>query len=1172
MSNTRWPSHTWNHLLTWIVAWTWLASLGWAQDSPSPSATDATSIQERILQLDSVSDLDDAEKVTLRDVLQQTLLEMEKEKKWTARAREYRGAIESATTDAERAQRELERLRSAKVPPVPAHLSISELKERVARREGDMPALRTEATAAENESNRRLTRRPKISQLLTDLPKRLAAVQADLKNLPPDDEPSEVTEARRNYLVTQRNAIRRQIEALESERAKYDATIDLLPIQRRLAALNLERAEDELRNLQIAIGQRQREDVEKQLADAERALSEVNDELRPAVEEAVQLARRRRDTRRRFEAVSKRLEELRLQLNELRTQAARARDQIHDTGLTYAMGQLLRYHRTDLLPDDKALRSELAKRQAEIQSLQQSMFESEKRQRELEAITPNERPKWYSAITEREPSYETLRLRYLDLLIADMQAYFYELVDLDSTTRELLTESRKYARYIDEHALWIRDAGPVQFTDVGQTRDALSWLIAPARWGVVGRTIVDDARAQPVLMGFAAAILVLLLYGAELAHRKVVELGDRAMRSTTQQFAPTLATFILTVLSALPWPALMVYVGWRLATASASLDFVYALGTALWQTAVPFFLLLLARETCRAKGLAGAHFGWTATDLAPLRRWLRLLMVGCVPLIFVATLFEAAEDPPWGVPLGRASLALLGLMVAIFFHRLLLPYRGLLYRVSIAAREGPLYRGRYLLYAVSILLPLVVAGAAVSGYYLAAKRLAVRSLYSALLLFGLLMLGSLLFRWVLVTRRRLAMQQARARREAQQRAAESRPVLDNGSPDAAGAAAVASVLDPRGSSESNPNQASPPVAAESEVDLTQITTQTRRFLWTAVSAAAVAGLWAIWIDVLPALGILNNIELWQSPVVTTETIETTTGSVITREISRIEVVTLADAILVVVLILLTVVAARNLPGLLEMGLWQRLPLDAGTRFAISAATRYLIYIVAVLVVARQLSFEWSKVGWLVAALLVGLGFGLQEIFANFISGLIVLVEQPVRIGDLVTIGDINGTVNKIQMRATTIRDWNHRELVVPNKKLVTENLINWTLTDSNYRVDLLVGIAYGSDTEKAREILLKIAADHPKILPKPRPKAIFRAFGDSALEIEFRIYIPHMDFWPRVLTEVNTAIAREFKQAGVEIAFPQRDIHIRSIEAALPLADTGSLSTDERLKQPFEAS
>jgi potassium efflux system protein len=143
--------------------------------------------------------------------------------------------------------------------------------------------------------------------------------------------------------------------------------------------------------------------------------------------------------------------------------------------------------------------------------------------------------------------------------------------------------------------------------------------------------------------------------------------------------------------------------------------------------------------------------------------------------------------------------------------------------------------------------------------------------------------------------------------------------------------------------------------------------------------------------------------------------------------------------------------------------------------------------------------------------------------------------------------------------------------VVPNKKLVTENLMNWTLTDSNYRMDLVMGIAYGSDTEKVREILLKIAANHPKVLEQPRPKAIFRAFGSSSLEIEFRIFIPHMDFWPRVITEVNTAIARSFAQAGIEFAFPQHDVHIRSINGALPQPYAMSIPSDGRVLETIDA-
>jgi potassium efflux system protein len=205
-----------------------------------------------------------------------------------------------------------------------------------------------------------------------------------------------------------------------------------------------------------------------------------------------------------------------------------------------------------------------------------------------------------------------------------------------------------------------------------------------------------------------------------------------------------------------------------------------------------------------------------------------------------------------------------------------------------------------------------------------------------------------------------------------------------------------------------------------------------------------------------------------------------------------------------------------------------------------------------LIAAGILGISWSKVQWLAAAFTIGLGFGLQEIFANFASGLLLLAERPIRVGDLVTVGEVHGRVMKIQMRATTIRDWKRKELLVPNKDLVTGKVVNWTLSDRVNRIDVPVGIAYGSDTELARKILKEIARDESRILDEPPPRAVFLGFGDSSLNLELRIFVATMDHWPIVITNVHTAIDKRFREAGIEIAFPQRDIHIRSIHAQLP--------------------
>ena len=157
-------------------------------------------------------------------------------------------------------------------------------------------------------------------------------------------------------------------------------------------------------------------------------------------------------------------------------------------------------------------------------------------------------------------------------------------------------------------------------------------------------------------------------------------------------------------------------------------------------------------------------------------------------------------------------------------------------------------------------------------------------------------------------------------------------------------------------------------------------------------------------------------------------------------------------------------------------------MDAGARYAYTTISRYTITTVGVIVTLGLLGVRWSSLQWLIAALSVGLGFGLQEIVANFVSGLIVLFERPFRIGDLVTIGDTSGRVNRIRIRATTILDWDRRELIVPNKEFITGKLINWSLTDQTTRIGVSVGVAYGTDTALVKEILNKIAREHPLVL------------------------------------------------------------------------------------------
>jgi potassium efflux system protein len=259
---------------------------------------------------------------------------------------------------------------------------------------------------------------------------------------------------------------------------------------------------------------------------------------------------------------------------------------------------------------------------------------------------------------------------------------------------------------------------------------------------------------------------------------------------------------------------------------------------------------------------------------------------------------------------------------------------------------------------------------------------------------------------------------------------------------------------------------------------------------------------------------------------------------------RLMPVSLADVGIALIILLLAAVAVKNVPALLEILLLSRTGLSSGSRYAIKTLAGYSVVAVAAVVAFGTLGLSWGQVQWLVAALGVGIGFGLQEIVANFISGLIILFERPVRVGDIVTVGDTDGVVTKIRIRATTIRNWDRKELLVPNKEFITGRLLNWSLSDQMTRVVVIVGVAYGSDVERALSLMREAAQENEQVLDDPEPILSFEGFGDNSLTLILRAYLSSVDYRIATITDLHKAINRKFAEAGIVIAFPQRDVHL----------------------------
>ena len=257
-------------------------------------------------------------------------------------------------------------------------------------------------------------------------------------------------------------------------------------------------------------------------------------------------------------------------------------------------------------------------------------------------------------------------------------------------------------------------------------------------------------------------------------------------------------------------------------------------------------------------------------------------------------------------------------------------------------------------------------------------------------------------------------------------------------------------------------------------------------------------------------------------------------------------VSLMDLIVIVYAIVLSVIVCRNFPGVLEVCLFNTVTKLKQYSYSIVTIITYVIVSLCILFTCSRLGLEWEQLQWLVAALSVGLGFGLQEIFGNFISGIIVLFERPIRIGDIITLNGHSGVVSRIRIRSTTITDFDKKEYVVPNKAIITSPLVNWSLNDSITRMIIIASVAYGTKLEKVKEILYKICKDNPYVLDDPSPQVYFTEFGASTLNFEIRVYIAKTKDRNPAKDSINSEIYRLFEENGIEIAFNQLDVYIKN--------------------------
>ena len=504
----------------------------------------------------------------------------------------------------------------------------------------------------------------------------------------------------------------------------------------------------------------------------------------------------------------------------------------------------------------------------------------------------------------------------------------------------------------------------------------------------------------------------------------------------------------------------------------------------------------------RPNGIFVRHFGFAQNDAEKFRSVVKRIIVAVILLLNTSVFSNVMDNGLANDVLGElntiAALIFCVVMIAPRFNSALRSFE-----------KSQSKRNNVVVKTIQVLLQLIPVGLIVLvalGYYYTALNLIQHMINSYIAWCVWFILRQTVYRGITVSSRRLAHRRLQEKRRQKAEDLNETPPSDD----------VVLVT-----------------AQEEGLALNEVRSQLLRFadlfIWTALFAI----FYFVWSDLITVASYLRDITLWQQ-------------SSQVDGVSVTESITLFNLLVALVIIAITYVLVRNISGILEVLVFSRVKLSQGTPYTITTLLTYVIVAIGGAWAFATLGMSWSKLQWLFAALSVGLGFGMQEIFANFVSGIILLFERPIRVGDTVTINDITGTVAKIRIRAITIIDPDRKEVIVPNKSFVTGQVTNWALSNTVTRLIVNVGVAYGSDLALVKRLLLQAANEQPGILKDPEPHALFLSFGASTLDHELRVYVGQVSERTNVTDALNRRINELFAENNIDIAFNQLDVFIKN--------------------------
>lgn len=711
--------------------------------------------------------------------------------------------------------------------------------------------------------------------------------------------------------------------------------------------------------------------------------------------------------------------------------------------------------------------------------------------------------------TEKEKNQLTevlqARAQTLSELIKSLNNQLNLAINIELSQKQVQTISDELQQKLQQQSFWVKSNSPIdlawftkfplsaglQLEDIAKQFDFSNWR--------------DNALPAGLLIALLTLMAIMILRQKESIKQRLNQISNSMKTITTDSQWNTPYAIFLTIILCLPstFMFLMVFI---LVTYICFQDpltiWPWGLKMAGYWLYFAFMMAML-----RPNGIGYRHF-----DMPQKSNMLFLHIlkrsVWVVGLLLNTSIFANSEMGVAYDVIGQ-TMTIMVLVVTVFiiapgFRKAISTYQN-----TVEQDKSPRHVLLTLVRIVLLLAPIALIGLIVMGYYYTSLVIIEHLISTYFAVTTWIIVRNVFYRIFTVSARRLAYRRLQEKRE-QLMTKRANETVNNTTED------------------DIPLEIKQDAIAVSEVK-NQMLKITDFVLWVGLFAL----LYWVWSDLITVAYYLKGVTLWQQ--------STTTESGVVMES-----ITLLNLLVAVIIVVVTYVLIRNLSGLLETFVFSNLKLSQGTPYTITTLLTYLLVVLGASLAFSMLGMSWSKLQWLFTALSVGLGFGMQEIFGNFVSGIIILFERPVRVGDMVTIGNFNGTVSKIRIRATTLIDNDKKEVIVPNKAFITERVVNWALTSSMTRLVISIGVAYGSDLDLVKKLLLQAAEENDAVLRDPAPAAYFLSFGASTLDHELRVYVGQLSDRTRTIDTLNRRINQLFAENNIDIAFNQLDIFIKN--------------------------